>query len=43
MKKLLLLGAFAVFSAVNAQAGFKLGAHIGLPTGDSSSAYSFTA
>lgn len=36
MKKLFLVGAIALFGAVNAQTtgGFKLGAHIGLPTGD---------
>ena len=36
MKKLLLAGAFALFGAVsmNAQAGFNLGANVGLPVGD---------
>ena len=36
MKKLFLVGAIALFGAVNAQTtgGFKLGAHVGLPTGD---------
>lgn len=45
MKKLMLLGAFALFGAmnVNAQTGFKLGAHAGLPLGDAGDAYSFTA
>ena len=43
MKKLFLVGALALFGAMNAQTGFKLGANIGLPTGDLSSVYSFTA
>jgi len=45
MKKLMLLGAFALFGAinVNAQAGFKLGANIGLPVGDAGDANSFVA
>ena len=34
MKKLLLVGAIALFGAMNAQTGFKLGAHVGLPVGD---------
>ena len=36
MKKLILVGAIALFGAVNAQTtgGFKLGAHVGLPTGE---------
>ncbi|WP_124640501.1 MULTISPECIES: hypothetical protein [Amniculibacterium] len=42
MKKLLLLGAFALFGSMNAQSGFKLGAHVGLPVGDAGDVYSFT-
>ncbi|MBS1548888.1 MAG: hypothetical protein JSS94_03350 [Bacteroidetes bacterium] len=42
MKKLLLLGAFALFGSMNAQSGFKLGAHVGLPLGDAGDFYSFT-
>lgn len=42
MKKLLVLGAFALFGSMNAQSGFKLGAHVGLPTGDAGNAYTFT-
>lgn len=40
MKKLFLVGALALFGAVNAQStgGFKLGAHLGLPMGDASDA-----
>lgn len=34
MKKLLLVGAVALFGTVSAQTGFKLGAHVGLPVGD---------
>lgn len=35
MKKLFLVGALALFGAMNAQTGnFKVGAHVGLPTGD---------
>lgn len=43
MKKLILVGAIALCGVVNAQsgAGFKLGAHVGLPTGDANNAYSF--
>lgn len=43
MKKLLLAGAFALFGAVsmNAQAGFNLGAHVGLPVGDMGDLSSF--
>ena len=37
MKKLLLVSAIALFGAMNAQTGFKLGAHVGLPVGDASS------
>lgn len=39
MKKLLLVGAIALFGAANAQSAgnFKLGAHVGLPVGDSTS------
>lgn len=33
MKKLFLVGALALFSAVNAQSGFNIGAHVGLPLG----------
>jgi len=45
MKKIMLLGAFALFGAmsVNAQTGFKLGVHAGLPTGDASEVLSFNA
>ena len=44
MKKLILAAAFAVLgvTAVNAQAGFKLGANIGIPVGDISDWYGFT-
>ncbi|QQV04352.1 MULTISPECIES: hypothetical protein [Chryseobacterium] len=42
MKKLLLLGAFALFGTINAQSGFKLGGHIGAPVGDASKVSSFT-
>lgn len=42
MKKLMLLGAFALFGAMNAQTGFKLGANVGLPLGDAGDVYSFT-
>ena len=42
MKKLFLVGALALFSAVSAQAGFKLGANVGLPVGDLGDGYSFT-
>ncbi len=37
MKKFLLLTAFAVFGLASAQEGFKIGAHIGVPTTDNSS------
>ncbi|MGA9213007.1 hypothetical protein [Kaistella sp.] len=42
MKKVLLVGAIALFGAVNAQTAgnFKLGAHVGLPVGDASSSTS---
>ena len=40
MRKLFLVGALALFAAVNAQQGFKLGAHVGLPVGDAGDAYS---
>ena len=45
MKKLFLVGAIALFGAVNAQSAgnFKLGAHIGLPVGDAADGYSFVA
>jgi len=43
MKKLILTAAIAVFGLSNAQSGFSLGAHVGLPVGDASDAYSFTA
>jgi len=44
MKKLMLLGAFALLGAinVNAQSGFKLGANVGLPVGDANIINSFT-
>jgi hypothetical protein len=42
MKKLILLGAFALFGSMNAQSGFKLGAHVGLPLGDAKDLFSFT-
>ena len=42
MKKIFLMGAFALFGAMNAQStGFKLGAHVGLPTGDANTFYNF--
>ncbi len=41
MKKIFLVGAIALFGALSAQSGFKLGAHVGLPVGDASDAYSF--
>jgi len=40
MKKLILAAAIAVFGLSNAQ--FKLGAHVGLPTGDAGDFFSFT-
>lgn len=43
MKKLFLVGALALFGALSAQAGFKLGANVGLPVGDLGTGYSFTA
>lgn len=43
MKKLILTAAIAVFGLSNAQSGFSLGAHVGLPVGDASDGYSFTA
>lgn len=43
MKKILLLGAFALFGTISAQTGFKLGAHVGIPTGDAGDAFSFKA
>lgn len=45
MKKLFLVGALALFGAMNAQStgNFKLGAHFGLPTGDISEVYSVNA
>lgn len=42
MKKLMLVGALALFSTVSAQAGFKLGANVGLPMGDAADVTSFT-
>ncbi|HCN12512.1 MAG: hypothetical protein IAE62_00950 [Flavobacteriales bacterium] len=44
MKKLFLGAAFALFGAVavNAQQGFNLGAHVGLPMGDAKDTTSFT-
>lgn len=41
MKKLLLIAAMAVFGLSNAQEGFKVGAHVGLPTGDAGDVFSF--
>lgn len=41
MKKILLVGALALFGAMNAQSGFKIGAHVGLPVGDISDTTSF--
>ena len=41
MKKLFLVGAVALFGAMNAQTGFKAGAHIGMPLGDLGEATSF--
>ncbi len=38
MKKLFLVGALALFSAVNAQSGFNIGAHVGLPLGSNAGA-----
>ena len=43
MKKLMLIGALALFGSMSAQAGFKLGAHVGLPVGDASDVSSFVA
>lgn len=41
MKKVLLVGAIALFGAANAQTGnFKLGAHVGLPVGDAADTHS---
>ena len=34
MNRILLLSAIALFSSMNAQTGFKLGANVGLPAGD---------
>ena len=44
MKKLFLAGALALFGAgaMQAQAGFKLGANVGIPVGDISDWYGFT-
>lgn len=42
MKKLILMAAIAVFGLSNAQSGFTLGAHVGLPVGDASDVSSFT-
>jgi hypothetical protein len=43
MKKLLLLGAFALLGGVaQAQEGFKIGGHIGVPVSDASDVSSFT-
>ena len=39
MKKILFLGAFALATSLSAQTGFKLGAHVGLPTGDAKDFY----
>lgn len=42
MKKLFLVGALALFGAMNAQTGhFNLGAHLGMPTGDVADATNF--
>lgn len=43
MKKMFLVGALALFGAVNAQekGNFKVGAHLGLPTGELAKGYSF--
>ncbi len=43
MKKLFLVGALALFGALSAQAGFKVGANVGLPLGDAKNANSFVA
>lgn len=43
MKKLFLVGALALFGAVSAQSGFKIGANVGLPVGDAGDYSSFTA
>ncbi len=45
MKKLFLVGALALFGAMNAQTtgNFKVGAHVGLPTGDIADFSSFNA
>ena len=45
MKKLFLVGALALFGAMNAQTtgNFKVGGHVGLPVGDISDASSFNA
>lgn len=43
MKRLLLLGAFALFGGIaHAQEGFRLGGHVGAPLGDASDAASVT-
>lgn len=42
MKKLLLMAAIAVFGLSNAQEGFKIGAHIGIPVSDAGDVSSFT-
>ncbi len=42
MKKLLMIAAMAVFGFSNAQEGFKIGAHIGIPVGDAGDVSSFT-
>ncbi len=42
MKKLFLVGALALFGAVSAQSGFKLGVNVGLPMGDAGDGYSFS-
>lgn len=41
MKKIFLVGALALFGAMNAQTGLKIGAHVGLPVGDASKVSTF--
>lgn len=43
MKKIILASAIALCGALSAQSGFKLGAHVGIPVGDVSDFYGFTA
>lgn len=42
MKKIFVLAALAVFGFTSAQEGFKLGAHIGIPSSDAGDVSSFT-